>query len=196
MRAEERVTEAQQTRRPSDSPANAGILSIHITTHSYLKRTLASEWKIARESLQSTYSPVCTHIWEDNTMPFFPHYLPGTWKRTIVEIQMVKNSPGVSLQTQEYAQCSAPTSLSAASRTVLSVVRNLTALFDAESSKGKAYFFSLKQKNIWWFLHFVHCRIHMRLCTTHISLWPRPSASLWKIVILQDCGKDWPPHLT
>lgn len=145
MRAEERITEAQQTRRLADSPASAGILSTRITTHSYLKLTLASEWKIAWESLQSTYSPVCTHVWEDNTMPFIPHYFLGTWKRTIVEIQMVKNSPGVSLQTQEYAQCSAPTSLSAASRTVLSVVRNLTALFDAESSKGKAYFFSLNR---------------------------------------------------
>lgn len=54
--------------------------------------------------------PITTHSYHKPT-------LARTCEKTTVGIQMAKNSPGVSLQTQESAQCSAPTSLSAAPKT-------------------------------------------------------------------------------
>ncbi len=80
---------------------------------------------------------------------------PGTWEKTTVEIQMAKNSLGASLRTQESAQCSAPTSLSAAPKTSLSLVRDSTALFDAQNSKGKADFLYISSRET--FCIFIFC---------------------------------------
>lgn len=70
---------------------------------------------------------------------------PETWEKTTVGIQMAKNSRGASLRTQESAQCSAPTSPSAAPKTSLSVVRDSTALFHTQNSNEKAEIFITSQ---------------------------------------------------
>lgn len=79
---------------------------------------------------------------------------PETWEKTTVGIQMAKNSPGASLRTQESAQCSAPTSLSAAPKTSLSVVRDSIALFNTQNSKGKAGFLDMWSREIFWIFFF------------------------------------------
>lgn len=108
--------------------------------HTFIPQAYPCKW--VRLSLRhaSTHSPTCMHLKPTRLQDNFLLCFTGTWEKTTVGIQMAKNSPGASLRTQESAQCSAPTSLSAAPKTSLSVVRDSTALFDAHNSKGKADF--------------------------------------------------------
>lgn len=108
-----------------------------------------------------THPPACTYsrLWDD-----FP-CCAGTWGKTSVGIQMAKNSPGASQQTQESAPCSAPTSLNAAPR-IKPVVRQSRVLFDAPNSQGKAVFFpphlQIWSRHILYFHYFMDPGVHMR----------------------------------
>ena len=137
-RGEERVIGGQSTWCPLDSSANAGTLSIPITTHSYRRPTPASE-SDSHIRQPSTHSPTCMHLYPSRLQDEFLCF-PGTWEKTTAGIQMAKNPRGASLRTQESAPCSAPTSLSAVPKTSLSVVRDSTALFVTKYSEVEADF--------------------------------------------------------
>lgn len=84
--------------------------------------------------------------------------LPGTWERTTVGIQMAENSRGASLRTQESKPCSAPTSRSAAPKTIQSVVRDSKALFHTQEERDDFQWIPLVYV-------FIFCRrVHMRPC--------------------------------
>lgn len=113
--------------------------------HTFIPQAYSCKWvrlshETAIHSLTHLHALICKQITGWLSLCF-----PETWEKTTVGIQMAKNSRGASLRTQESAQCSAPTSRSAAPKTSISVVRDSTAFF-LHSKRQKESWFSLHSK--------------------------------------------------
>lgn len=123
---------------------------------------------------------------------------PETWEKTTVGIQMAKNSPGASLQTQESAQCSAPTSLNVAPK-ISPVVRDSAALSHSKQQGKSLFSLHLKQRNILHFHDYVDRGVHMRPCNhtycNHFVSVPAEKCSpigLWEgLTTMPHINKFW-----
>lgn len=154
--------------------------------HTFLPQAYPCKWvrhshKTAIHSLTHLHALISKHITERPSLCFL-----GTWEKTTVEIQMAKNSHGALLRTQEYAQCSAATSLSAAPKTSLSVVRDSTALFNTQNRKGRSDFSLNPMQHVQQHLHFqiLWAMEFMRPCNHTYWFVSMFTLSLWRSVAL------------